>query len=366
MDSIYLDHNATTPVDPRVLERFCEVESRCGANPSSGHGPGRRARAVVEDACLQVAEALGCDADQVYFVSGGTEANNLAVLGLGTPDLPVLCAPTEHASVREPAHRRGMVSWSVDAGGAALVETPQVPVGLLCLVHGQSEVGTIQPVVEARALANNLSLPLHVDAAQTLGRIDLREAVGLADSLALSPHKAGGLRGQGVLIQRGVTIQPLMTGGGQEGGLRPGTLSPALCAASALAVELSQAEWHQRAQRMAAARSALLLQLQELEHVRVLTPMANSLPNTVMLAIDGIDGRTLMPALDLAGLAVSHGSACATGSPQPPDILMAMGLPEDAARACIRISTSHRTETSLAEHAGSTLAVVLQRLRKKN
>ena len=167
--SYYFDHNACTPVDPRVLERFQQVEQTCPANPGSLHTSGRRARGVVEDARVQVAHALDVDPDAVFFVSGGSEANNTIVLGGGDLVRPVLCAPVEHPSVLSSAERRGVEWWRVDTRGAAIVERPDRPVGLIAMVHGQNEVGTLQPVGAAFDLGDELGVPVHVDASQTLG-----------------------------------------------------------------------------------------------------------------------------------------------------------------------------------------------------
>ena len=199
---IYLDHNACTPVDPRVLERFLEVERACPANPGSLHRAGRRARSVLEQARQEIAEVLGIASEVVTFVSGGTEANNTVVRGRGDPSLPVLLAPVEHPSVLAAAEDRGAVWWQVDASGRALIEPPSVAVGLLCLVHAQNETGVVQPVESALGLAREVGVPLHVDLSQTLGRIDIELLLREADSLAVSAHKLGGLRGLAVLIAR--------------------------------------------------------------------------------------------------------------------------------------------------------------------
>ncbi|MHC4077087.1 MAG: aminotransferase class V-fold PLP-dependent enzyme, partial [Planctomycetota bacterium] len=142
----YFDHNACVPTDDRVLARFQEVEALCPGNPGSLHASGRQARAMVEQARAEVADALGVAADDVLFVSGGTEANNLIVFGAGDPKLPVLLAPLEHPSVLDAAELRGQVPWQVSELGEAVVVPPDRPVGLVCLVHGQNEVGTLQPV----------------------------------------------------------------------------------------------------------------------------------------------------------------------------------------------------------------------------
>jgi cysteine desulfurase len=368
-DLSFCDANAGMPVDPAVLQRFLDVERSCPGNSSSAHAPGRRARAVVEDARARIAAALRVAVDDVVFTSGGTEAANLAVFGLGDPTLPVLLGPVEHPAVAEPARGRGTVAWRVDQVGRVLVEPPDRRVGLACLVHAQSELGTVQPVEDAARMAAGLGVPLFVDAAQSLGRLPLLPVTTLADAFALSPHKCGGVRGHGVLVVRDLAarLRPLLHGGGQEQGLRPGTQSPSLAAATALAIERAANEQPQRAANMAAVRAAFLRGLQRSAALHtVLTPLADSLPNTAMVHFPKVDGRTLLPALDLAGVHASHGTACSSGSPTPPRILLAMGLDEGFARACVRFSFDWRDDAERGERTGHRAGAIVDALQKKN
>lgn len=368
-EAVFCDANAGAPAEPDVVARFVEVEGRCPGNPASAHGAGRRARAELEGARERTAKALGVASADVVFTSGGTEAANLAVLGLGAPDLPALLAPTEHAAVHEPAAVRGIVPWSVDDSGRALVTEPTAQVGLVCLVHAQSEVGAVQPVAAALALAARLRVPCFVDAAQTLGRLPLGDLLAAGAVVALSPHKAGGMRGHGVLAgaDLGARLRPLLRGGAQELGRRPGTQSPALAAANALAIERAVAEQPARAAAMAAARDAFLagLAASGVAH-RLLTPLAASLPNTAMVHFPGVDGRNLVPALDLAGVQASHGSACSSGAPTPPRILAAIGLDEAAARACVRFSFGWREDLERLRRTGGRTGDVVRALQKKS
>ena len=362
---LYSDHNASTPVDPLVMQRFTEAELSCQANPGSVHAAGRRARAVLEDSRAAVAAALGVAVDHVTFVSGGTEANNTAVLGLGDLREPVLLAPLEHPSVLEPAKRRGVVAWRVDGDGRAIIEPPDRTVGLCCLVHGQSELGTLQPVEAAGRLAGDLGVPLHVDAAQTLGREPLETVLEWAETVAFSGHKVGGLRGASVLISsRRFELRSLLCGGLQESSRRAGTPSPALAAATALAIERAVEQRVERSDRMRAARDAFVAAIRhQLDLVRVLTP-EDSIPNTTMLLFEGIDGRNLLPALDLAHVQASHGSACSSGSPEPPPILTAIGLSEEDARRCVRFSFAHTTSFEDAEEGAARVIEVVARLQR--
>ncbi len=357
-----LDHNATTPVDPRVLERFLEVETACPHNAGSPHAGGRRARAVLEEARAAAASAAGVDPDDIVFVSSCSEANNIAVLGLGDPHRPVLLAPVEHKSVAEPAARRGTIDWGVDASGAAIITPAPDAVGLVCLTHAQGEIGTLQPVLDAAVCAREAGVPLHVDAAQTAGRVPLADVLRVADSISVSSHKFGGLRGGSLWIVRGTPPRPLLVGGGQEGGLRPGTVSPSLAAATALAFELALGETETRKRAMEAALSAFEEELDRSIPCTRVTP-AHALPNTVTLRFEGLDGRALLPALDLAGVRASQGSACSSGSPEPPVVLRAMGFSAEAARQCVRFATSPGTSPDSARNAALAVAAVVRRLR---
>lgn len=368
-DSWHLDHNAGGAPDAEVLACFVEVQRTVPANPASAHAPGRRARGVLEDARARIARALGVGADDVLFTSGGTEAANMAVLGLGPPELPVLLSPAEHPAVFEPAQRRGVRLWDVDARGAANVVDPAVPIGLVALVHAQSEVGTLQPVEAAAAIAHDREVPFVIDAAQSLGRVPLDSAFDLGAVVVLSPHKAGGLRGLGMLVgaDLGARLRALLHGGGQENGLRPGTQSAALAAANALAVERAVAGCSARAAAMRSVRGAFADELARsgCHHV-VHTPLDASLPNTLLVQLLGVDGRNLLPALDLAGVHASHGSACSSGAPTPPRILTAMGLDDASARACVRFSFVGDESEDHVRAAARRVADVARRLREKN
>ncbi|MEC7726898.1 MAG: aminotransferase class V-fold PLP-dependent enzyme [Planctomycetota bacterium] len=364
----FCDANAGGPALPEVLEEFVAIERRFPANPSSAHAGGREARGALEQARERVAAAIGARASDVVFTSGGTEAGNLAVRGRGDLDRPVLLGELEHPAVRESARARGCIAWDVDGTGAVIVTPPRAPIGLVAIVHAQSEVGTLQPVEAAADVACREAVPLFVDAAQTLGRVALQPLFDLGAVVALSPHKAGGLRGNGVLVGRDLSarLAPLMHGGGQELGLRPGTPSVALAAANALAIELATETCDQRAEQMRQNRDAFAqaVQTSGCQH-QVLTPLRDSVPNTIMMCFDGLDGRSLLPALDLAGVQASHGSACSSGSPTPPPVLAAMSVDVARARSCVRFSFDWFERRDGCARAGATVGEVALRLCKK-
>ena len=361
--SYYFDHNSSTPADERVLECFREIERDYPGNPGSLHATGRRARGVVEDSRDRLAQLFGVDRDHVFFVSGGTEANNLAVLGSGDTTQPVLCAPVEHPSVLRAAEQRGTVEWGVDETGRAVVTEPEREVGMIALVHGQNEVGTLQPVEEAAELAMALGVPIHVDLSQTLGRHPVLAVTARVDSVTLSPHKSAGLKGLGVLLDKTGGPRPLFFGGGQQQERRPGTESAALAAAATLAIELAVEEQEQRSRAMRAARDAFEAQVQ-FEGCGRLTP-DHSLPNTVMYFFADVDGRQLLPALDMAGVEASQGSACSSGSPTPPRVLTAMGLDSNTIRSCVRFSFSHHTSLDDAADGGRIVKRVVLGMRAR-
>lgn len=367
-DSVFCDWNAGAPASEDVLAEFIAVERRCGGNPASVHLVGRRARAALEEARQRIANVFGVAAMDVVFTSGGTEAANLAVAGLGDPQLPVYASAVEHPAVFEPAMHRGLRSFDVDSLGVARPTLPNEPIGLVCLVHAQSELGTLQPIATAAGVAAAMGVPLFVDAAQTLGRVALAAVVATGAAIGLSPHKAGGLRGLGVLFGHDLQhrLRPLLRGGGQESGLRPGTQSPALVAANALAIERAVQEQALRATAMASARASFAnaLAATGVDH-RLLTPMANSMPNTVMLHFPGVDGRNLVLALDLAGVHASHGSACSSGAVTPPRILTSIGLDDEAARACVRFSFGWNEDAEAMREAGRRVGDVVRARQKK-
>ena len=365
----FCDFNAGAPALPEVLDEFVATEQRCPANPASSHTAGRRARGVLEEARERIAKLFELPGGDVVFTSGGTEAANMAVRGLGNQELPVLISDVEHPAIRESAEQRGTSKWNISEHGAAIVTTPRQKVGLVCLVHAQSEIGTLQDTQTAIEVARNCDVPIVVDAAQTLGRVSIRELLASGAVVALSPHKAGGLRGHGVLLGKRLEdqLRPLMFGGGQEFGLRPGTQSPSLAAANALAIEIAMTEQPQRAVTMARNRKSFLEGLEgHAGSFRVLTPLAESVPNTLMLCFEEVDGRYLLPALDLAGVQASHGSACSSGSMTAPKILTAIGVDDARARACVRFSFDWQIRDEECAHAGEVVGNVLRRLRKKN
>ncbi|MFW7266368.1 cysteine desulfurase family protein [Gluconacetobacter sp. Hr-1-5] len=342
-DWIYFDANASEPVRPAALEAMVRAASVTG-NPSSVHRAGRQARAVLESARERLAGLFGARAENCVMTSGGTEANLLAVAGLGA-GRRVLASAIEHDAVRAAAVAE---SIPVDGDGVVRLDVlermlaePDAPPALVCLMLANNEVGTIQPVAEAARLCRSHGALLHVDAVQAAGRIavDLRE-LG-ADSLAISGHKFGGVKGAGALLLAGETtrvLSPVMAGGGQELGRRGGTPAlPAIAAMAEAAAEAVRALANEDGtSQMAGWRDAIEAAAVAVGAVAC-GDAAPRLPNTTSLALPERAAQTQLIALDLAGFGVSAGSACSSGKVARSHVLEAMGLGPLAGEA-IRVS----------------------------
>jgi cysteine desulfurase len=384
MTAIYLDHNSTTPMREEARAEMLRVLAELEGNPSSPHARGRRARHLLDRARERVAGALGVDEEEIIFTSGGTESNNLALLGslrrLGRPGR-IVTSRVEHSSVLEAARqaqREGhAVEWlEVDSQGAfdpAHLAERAPGCDLVTVMAANNEVGTcaalehlatwIDPPADS-GTARGAGRPLvHTDAVQALGRLPLSLREWEVDLASFSAHKFGGPVGVGILFRRqGVELEPLMYGGGQEGGLRPGTENVAAASAAALATELAvreQGEFAHRAQHLAqalwegldAGRLGVRLAGPPLE--------ARRLPGTLSLLVPNVDGRMLVTRLDLEGLQVSAGSACASGSIEPSHVLSAMGYSSAEARAALRVSIGRTTTLADVRTAVETLRKTL-------
>jgi cysteine desulfurase len=379
--TIYLDHNSTTPIDPRVVEAIGRAWSECGANPASQHGPGRRARRMLEEAREGIGELLGAktggmDSDRVIFTSGGTEANNLALRGLANeqPNRSVAISAIEHPSIRGaadelvrsgrrvrtiPVASTGEIS--VDALLASeLSETP-----LVSTMLASNETGVIQPVAALAERARAAGALVHTDAVQAIGKIPIHFRELGVDALTLAPHKFHGPLGIGALVVRHeVKLQPQLFGGFQQEALRPGTENVALAVGFHEALRLAVNELAERAARMQALRDELELALAaEFSEIVIIGQHAPRLPNTSCLAFPGLNRQALVMALDLAGVACSTGSACASGSSEPSPTLLAMGLPEAVTNGAIRLSLSAFTSRPEIDEAARRISITVKHLR---
>jgi cysteine desulfurase len=348
---VYLDHNATTPLDARVREAMLPLLGGPYANPSSQHRYGRAARDAVETARGQVAALVGADPGEVIFTSGGTEANNLAVKGMAAASRRgrLLYSGIEHPCVLEPMQALGRAGWTVQplvVDGDGRVELVALgaqlqggDVRLVSCMVANNETGVIQDIARIGAMVNDAGAVLHADAVQAAGKMPLSFPESGARLMSLSSHKLYGPKGVGALIaDRGLALEPLLHGGGQEKGLRGGTENVAAIAGFGLAAELAAAELDARRAHAQRLRERLEGLLGGIPGARIFGAGAPRLPNTVQFAVPSIHSATLLGLLDRKGFAVSSGSACASGTDEASHVLLAMGVPHDLALCAIRVS----------------------------
>ena len=348
---IYADHNATTPMRPEAREAMLRA-AELGANPSSIHGAGRKARSVLETARKQVAAAIGAAAQDVVFTSGGTEASALALQGAARKldgKATLLLTKLEHSAVRDNAAASGLPvrtipvleDGTVDldalrAETGALQEAGQVP--FLALMLANNETGVIQPVAKAAAIVREAGGLTHCDAVQGLGKIQVNTLMLGVDFLALSAHKCGGPAGVGALwVRPGAPLIPLMLGGGQERSLRSGTENLLGIAAFGAAAEASVAALD-KMQALADQRDAMEARLKAEAGVTIFGETTARLPNTSCFAQPEFLSATQVMAMDLEGVCISAGSACSSGKVKVSGVLSAMGVSDALASCAIRIS----------------------------
>ncbi|BAQ17205.1 cysteine desulfurase family protein [Methyloceanibacter caenitepidi] len=372
----YLDHNATAPLRPEVREAMSDALALVG-NPSSVHAEGRAARAAVEEARVKVAALVHARPEDVIFTSGGTEANALALAPpAGGGAWKAFISSIEHPSVlaggRFGAGARTVLPVTsaglVDLESLARTLAEEVPEGsrpFVSLMAANNETGAVQPVAEAAAVVHEAGGVLHTDAVQVAGRLPLDMSALGADLLTLSAHKIGGPKGVGaVVMAEGASVQPLMTGGGQESRRRPGTENVAGIVGFGVAADLAAKELPAMGD-VARLRDALE------EGVRTIAPdavvFAHSvarLPNTSLIAVPGLKAETLVIGLDLAGVSVSAGSACSSGKVETSHVLTAMGAAPEAARAAIRVSLGFRSCDNDIQSFLGAFGDLVKRLRK--
>lgn len=351
-EPVYLDNAATTPVDPRVLESMLSHLGSRRGNPSSLHAFGGSAREGLEEARDSVASLIGASPGEIVFTSGGTESDDLAVLGLARSAGPekrhAVISCVEHAAVREAARRlesEGFgVSWiGVDADGLVDPEvfaaSLRADTALAAVVWANNEVGTIEPVPELAEVCAERDIPFHTDAVQAAGRVPIDVSETAVSTLALSGHKLYGPQGVGALYVRdGVSLEPIIYGGGQEGGLRSGTQNVAGIAGFGTAARLAREEMGDRVAHERALRDRVMAGLEALPDVFINGHRERRLSNNVHLTVSGVEAESLVLFLDSLGYAIGSGSACSSGGHKASPVLLAMGLPEREAFSVVRIT----------------------------
>lgn len=377
--NVYLDNNATTPLDPRVLARMNECWVDAFANPGSGHEFGRAARMVLEDSRESIASSLDADPSELIFTSGGTESINTVIQGLTLGGRPGCIAVTagEHPATSEAvtrAQQRGFsrVVIPVDEHGQIsdreLANLPWSELKLVCLILAHNETGVIQDARLLSELCQRYRVPLLLDAVQAVGKIPVSFRSLGCSALAFGAHKFHGPRGVGgLLLRKGLKIPPLLEGGHQESGRRAGTEPVPLIAGMAKALEI----WQKEAVGRTTAVEKLRDDLQaSLEHncgpVQVHGQLSQRLPNTLSIAFPGISGEALLMNLHLAGVACSLGSTCASGSAEPAPALLAMGVDPDVCKSTVRFSLSCQNTAEDIEYASETITKIVRRMRSES
>ncbi len=376
---IYLDYSATTPTHPQVIERVATILQHHWGNPSSLHTWGQDTATVIEMAREEVAGLINANPDQIIFTSGGTEADNLAIIGVAQQyNRPrhIIISSVEHSAIAEPCKQLEQQGWQITrlpvnrqgrVNPLDLKAAIQSDTVLISIIYGQSEVGTLQPIEELGSIARERGVLFHTDAVQVAARCDIDVRKLPVDLLSLSSHKIYGMQGSGALyIRAGVDILPLLRGGGQEKGLRSGTPAVPAIAAFGLAAELAQKDLISEKMRLIALRDRLFDLLADYPYLLPTGDRFYRLPHHVSFIVrpdddSHITGKQLVRQLNLAGIGISSGSACHSGKLSPSPILKAMGYSDREALAGIRLTLGRDTSAADIDWTALVLKQVIDR-----
>ncbi len=364
MDKIYLDHNATTPIAPEVLEIVTSVLQNQIGNPSSVHSAGRSARVLVDEAREKVASLIGASPSEIVFTSGGTEANNFALLGvalgLGKARGHIVTSQVEHPSILNPCLQLESLGFEVDrlkVGSSGCIEGLEDSLTestlLVSLQHANSETGVLQDIERAGESTRKRGVLFHTDAVQSVGKIPIQVQDLPVDMMSISAHKLNGPKGVGALYLRkgSPDLFSPICGGGQEKKRRGGTENVAGIAGFGKACELARLSFQETSKLSSLRDHFLHLVSSQISGVEVFGDLENRLPNTLNLGFEGVEGDTLLIGLDMAGVAVSTGSACSSGTGLPSPVLTAMGIPTDKINSSIRFSFGRSNSIAEIERA---------------
>jgi len=385
MSRVYLDNAATTPISEVALQAFIEQARQIG-NPSSLHTYGRKVRKDLEESREKLATLIGCHSSEIIFTGSGTEANNLAIKGAywhrnqgGKQRNVIVISSFEHHAVLDPAR------WLEDFEGAEVVEVPvskdgfvQLPelkslvedrhdeIALISIMHSNNEVGTLQPIAEISAIADEFQIPLHTDAVQSLGKVPLSfKDLGLF-AMTISAHKVGGPIGVGALVlQKGIDITPILHGGGQERDIRSGTLNAAGVISFVAAVQSAMRDREATAEKVSALRKKLITAIQsEIPDAKLNGVLDGpTLPGIANISFPNTESDALLLLFDAEGIACSTGSACSAGVQEASHVLMAMGMSEKEARSSLRFSLGTGNSDSDIEYLQTCIKRVIERAR---
>lgn len=374
---IYLDYAATTPVLPEVLDEMLPFLTDQFGNPSAAYSTGREARKAVEKARRQIAEAVGAEPAEICFTSGGSESDNMAILGIARAAVRpghIITTAVEHHAVLNPCRWLEKKGWQVtyipvDGKGRADPEDVRKAIrpdtALITMMTANNEIGTIQPIAETGRIAIEAGIPFHTDAVQAAGSVDLSAKEMRADLVSISAHKIYGPKGTGALvIRRGTRIANLIFGGAQERGLRAGTENTAGIVGFGKAMEIAVKDREENARKNRKLRDMMIREvLAGIPDAALNGDPENRLDNNCHFSFAGIDGEALLLRLDLAGIAVSGGSACTSGSPEPSHVLQAIGVDGKKAGS-IRLTVGHGTTEEDVLHTVRAMRDIVDDLRR--
>jgi cysteine desulfurase len=376
---VYLDHNATTPVHPAVVEAMTKVLREDFGNPSSVHHFGQRAKSAIDQARSSVASLIGADPSEVVFTSGGTESDNFAIRGAAealdaTRRRHLIATTIEHEAVLNTLKalaRRGRPTTLLRVDGTGIVapdalkEALTDDTALVSVMHANNEIGTIQPILELARIAHDRGALFHTDAVQTAGKVTVDAKTLDVDLLSISAHKFYGPKGVGALwIRRGLRLLPVLTGGKHERSRRAGTENVAGIVGMGVAASLAAAKIDEEADRMSALRDRLEEGvLSAVPGTTVNGARSPRVPNTTNISFDRIEAESLLIALDLEGVAVSTGSACSSGTLEPSHVLKAMGFPPHRTQNSIRFSLGAANTEADVDRVVAILPGIVDKLR---
>jgi cysteine desulfurase len=379
---VYMDYAATTPLDPRVAAVMQPYFDKDFGNPSSIHIYGQRAEAALEDARQVVSSCLNCQPDEVIFTSGGTESDNLALRGAAlaarkkSGATRILISPVEHHAVghtaRQLADEYGFVVDNLPVSSTGLVDADDVArqldakTAVVAVIYANNEIGSINPINEIGMVCREKGIPLLTDAVQAAAYLPMNVQIDKIDLMAIGAHKFYGPKGVGALyVRRGTAVMPVQTGGGQERGLRAGTQNVPYIVGLAEALRLAQSDMNANSEYCTAMRAHLIGQvLEQISEVRLSGDVDRRLPNHASFVFKGVDGNRLLAMLDARGFACSSGSACKTGSPEPSEVLTAIGFQRDWALGSLRITLGNSSKSEDIDGLMAVLPDLVEKARK--
>jgi len=384
MKKVYLDYNATTPLDPRVLEAMTPYFKDGFGNPSSIHSYGSAAKAALDEAREKAAALLGAGAREIIFTSGGSEGNNLAIKGASFAEgsrggKHIVTTKVEHDSTLDAfmyLESRGFKVTYLGVDKYGLIDLDELreavtdETRLVSIIHANNETGAVMPLEDITAVVKEKGALLHIDAVQAAGKIEIDLKKIGADLVSISAHKFYGPKGAGALyvrdgLARRLSLTPLIHGGGQERGLRSGTENVPAIAGLGKAAELALGELHEDRERVGRLRDELFARISSgAGDVTLNGPPDTIVRNTLNLSFQGVNGGSLAMALDLEGIAVSTGSACSEGNVDPSHVLLAMGRTRQEAHSSVRFSLGRFTTQEEIEYAASAVVAAVKRMRK--